>query len=82
MSKFQFFQIYRLFYTSKCCIILFVQISRLYFLNVKMLFLFEKEPLSVAGPSVTVKTSSVQVLLNDNVALPCLAQGYPVPEIR
>ncbi|XP_046646636.1 Down syndrome cell adhesion molecule-like protein Dscam2 isoform X3 [Daphnia pulicaria] len=40
------------------------------------------EPLSVAGPSVTVKTSSVQVLLNDNVALPCLAQGYPVPEIR
>jgi hypothetical protein len=33
MSKFQFFQIYRLFYTSKCCIILFVQISRLYFLK-------------------------------------------------
>jgi hypothetical protein len=68
MSKFQFFHLFKF--------------PAFIFLNVKILFLFKKEPLSVAGPSVTVKTSSVQVLLNDNVALPCLAQGYPVPEIR
>ncbi|KAI9558120.1 hypothetical protein GHT06_014873 [Daphnia sinensis] len=40
------------------------------------------EPSSVIGPTVNVKTSSIQVTLNENIAIPCVAQGYPIPEIR
>ncbi|XP_059351866.1 cell adhesion molecule Dscam2-like isoform X2 [Daphnia carinata] len=40
------------------------------------------EPSSVVGPTVNVKTSSIQVTLNENIAIPCVAQGYPIPEIR
>lgn len=40
------------------------------------------EPLSVAGPIINVKMANIQVELNGNVAIPCVAQGFPVPDIR
>lgn len=41
------------------------------------------EPTLVIGPAVTTaKLGNLQVAVDDDVTIPCLAQGYPVPEIR
>lgn len=40
------------------------------------------ESVNVFAPTISAKTINVQVGLNENVAIPCVAQGFPIPAIR
>lgn len=40
------------------------------------------EPLSNAAPTIASKVPLVQIDVDGTASIPCLAQGFPVPEIR
>lgn len=40
------------------------------------------EPLNNVAPTISSKTSAVQVEIDSAASIACLAQGFPVPEIR